>query len=214
MLIDILFDGVFLNKFLMGFLVNLKITALCCLVGGIAAVPVAAARLGTNRFFKAIANAFLTLCRAAPVFVVLFFLLGQFTTENETLELWFGDTRVGIAVLAIAPFVVHHFAGHFEDFTFQYWLRDYHGAFVMFPNIARSIIVIFSASCLGAAIGVSEAMSALFIHADSQDSGFLRLCVLAFGALFFVMIAQVIQALGRGAFSLAVWSMDRKAAKE
>lgn len=88
--IDIVLIAQNFDRFLMGALVTLELTALSLLIGGCMAVPLAIIRAGRNPFFNAPVWAFTYLFRGTPLLVqtyLIYYGLGQFEWIRETV-LW------------------------------------------------------------------------------------------------------------------------------
>ena len=85
--IDVVLIAQNFDRFLMGALVTLELTAISLLIGGCMAIPLAIIRAGSNPFLNAPVWCFTYLFRGTPLLVqtyLIYYGLGQFEWIRET----------------------------------------------------------------------------------------------------------------------------------
>ncbi len=189
-------DG-FMERFLLGLVVNFQM-ALAALVLGLALGGMLAllARLRVPLIPGAV-SAVMTLLRAMPVYIAMFFLAGVLRPYYATLETVIDDPGVIFVVLACLPYICAYAFDQVTEALAQ-WRRGAHrAALLLIPNMARAFQVLVSASCFGAAIGVNEAMSTVLTEAELLGPSAWRTGLFLMTMAVFVGLLQVIVASSR-----------------
>ncbi|MBV8778559.1 MAG: hypothetical protein JO258_15285 [Alphaproteobacteria bacterium] len=98
------------------------------------------------------------LMRAAPTFVVMFFLLNALPR----------GTLSGVMVVAISlvPYAAAYVADSAVDAIRQYRAGSTLACFLILPNIARAFFVLVMSSSAGAAVGVTEGIAVILRQAE------------------------------------------------
>ncbi|HEX3882131.1 MAG TPA: hypothetical protein VHW66_05700 [Stellaceae bacterium] len=171
----------FLPRFLEGMTVNFEIAMIALCLGLILGVLLAAGRLAGGILGGATAGA-TGLMRAAPTFVVMFFVLNA---------LPHGDlSGMMIVALSLVPYSAAYISDSGVDAMRQYRLGSPLASFLFFPNVARAFFVLVMSSGAGAAIGVREGITALLTHAEHLPSLGDKLGCFAIGVACFAIPLQ------------------------
>ena len=158
----------FLLRLVAGMVVNFKIAGIAMVVGLVFGLFLAVARLGPA-FVRSATIPVLGLMRAAPTFVVMFFLLNAVPP---------GATMFGISVTLSGVMI-------------RQWRDDSPlGALQFLPNVTRVFFVLVMASGTGAAIGVSEGIAVILHEAERMSSLGEKLVLFAIGVLCFGAVLQ------------------------
>jgi ABC-type amino acid transport system permease subunit len=187
----------FFRLLLLGMAVNFEIAAAALALGLALAVPLVLLRLGGGIFGR-VASVLVALMRAAPTFVVMFFLLNALPRS-------IGLSGAMIVAVALVPYAAAYIADSGVDAVRQLRAGSRLAGLLILPNIARSFFVMVMSSSAGAAIGVREGIAVILRQAE-QAHGLGEILVLAaIGVICFGVplqlgfaIIRVIQAhLGR-----------------
>ena len=182
--------GGFIVAFLQSFLTNLWVAAAALIIGTMAGAPLAWLR---HRFgFLGGAAAALTgLLRAAPTFVVMFFLLNVLPADMTVLGLRFAIAPAAILVLALAIYAAAYVSDNLLDALRHLDRKSMEGALLFVPNMLRAFIVLVMASSVGAAIGVREAVTTTLRQADRLPSPGGRIGLVIVVILFFACVMML-----------------------
>jgi len=183
--------GDFLPTFLAGMAVNFEIAALAVVIGLLVGLPLAYARASASRAAVGFSLTVIGLMRAAPTFVVMFFLLNVIPRNAEL----FGIPIALSGVMTVAVSLVPYSAAYAADAgveALQQWRRGSHlGALLFLPNMTRAFFVVVMSSGAAAAIGVSEGISVILRQAELLPSLGDRLVLFAIGILMFGIPLQL-----------------------
>ncbi len=179
-----------------GMVTNFEISIMALLLGLAVGMPLAALRFHGGRAGVAFAVVVVSLMRAAPTFVVMFFLL------NVVRDLSLFGTRLAMSgVMTVAVSLVPYSAAYTADAgvdALRQWDRGSPlGALLFLPNITRAFFVIVMASGAAAAIGVPEGISVILRESALLPSLGDRLVIFAVGIVLFGVPLQVGLALMR-----------------
>lgn len=175
----------FIPVLLNGFLIDLWIALATTLIGLAVGMPIAWVRhrMGwTRRPLRVL----IRLMQAAPVYVVMFFLLNMLPDDIDA----FGRTIVigGVTVMILAqcaymiPYVAEagfDMLGHLRD-------RDVGKALLFLPNLLRGFNVVIMSSGFGAAIGVAEAVGVTVREAEMLETMGERVALFLTAIVLFV----------------------------
>ncbi len=167
----------FLPSFLAGMLLNFEIAGLALGFGLALGLLLAVARFygGIARIGSA---AVVGLMRAAPTFVVMFFLLNALPRD-------IGLSGATIVALSLVPYAAAYVADAGLDALHQLRRGSPLAAFLILPNIARAYFVMVMSSSAGAAIGVPEGVSMILREAEKTHSLTAMLGLFAVGVACF-----------------------------
>jgi ABC-type arginine transport system permease subunit len=175
---------------------NFEISIVALLLGLVIGIPFAALRLYGGRAGVTFAVTVVSLMRAAPTFVVMFFLLN--VVRDVTL---FGEKLAMSGVVTVAVSLVPYSAAYTADAgveALRQWNRGSPlGALLFLPNITRAVFVIVMASGAAAAIGVPEGISVILRESALLPSLGDRLVIFAIGIALFGVPLQIGLALMR-----------------
>jgi ABC-type amino acid transport system permease subunit len=172
----------FMPQLLSGLVVNFEIAGVALGLGLALGVVLAVARFGGGPLGAAAASA-ITLMRAAPTFVVMFFLLNALPRDSLS-----GVMMVG---LSLVPYSAAFIADAGVDALRQLRNKAPLGALLFLPNVMRAFFVLVMSSGAAAAIGVKEAISAILLQADQLPSLGDRLVLFAIGVASFGVPLQL-----------------------
>jgi len=190
--IEILPD--FLPRFLAGLAVNVQIAALSLLLGLAAGLPLAA-MLCARRAAALPAAALVGLLRAAPTFVVMFFLLNAVPREHAAALAFLGDWSMTAVILSQAVYAVSYVADNGQVALRALRARDAATAVLFLPNVARAFCVLLMSSGVAAAVGTPEAIFTTIREAERMPALGDRVALFLLVMLFFALTMQ-------GAFAL------------
>jgi hypothetical protein len=140
------------------------------------------------------------LMRAAPTFVIMFFLL-------NTLPSGGGLSGVMIVALALVPYAAAYVSDSVLDALRHFHSGSLLACLLVLPNLARAFFVLVMSASVGAAIGVPEGIAVILREAEKMPSLGDTLILFAIGVACFGVplqaafaVIRVIQRhLGRGA---------------
>jgi ABC-type arginine/histidine transport system permease subunit len=188
--------GDYVPSLLGGMATNFEISIVALLLGLAVGMPFAALRFYGGRASVAFAAIVISLMRAAPTFVVMFFLLNVVRDVNI-----FGMKIAMSGVMTVAVSLVPYSAAYTADAgleALRQWDRGSPlGALLFLPNITRAFFVIVMASGAAAAIGVPEGISVILREVALLPTLGDRLVVFAIGIVLFGVPLQIGLALMR-----------------
>jgi His/Glu/Gln/Arg/opine family amino acid ABC transporter permease subunit len=186
----------FIPSLLAGMVTNFEISFLALLFGLLVGLPLALLRLQGGRVAAGVAATAIALMRAAPTFVVMFFLLNVLRDVSV-----FGVKLAMSGVMTVAVSLVPYSAAYAADAgveAMRQWQRGSHlGALLFLPNITRAFFVVVMSSGAAAAIGVPEGISVMVREAALLPTLGDRLVVFAVGIVLFGVPLQIGLALMR-----------------
>jgi His/Glu/Gln/Arg/opine family amino acid ABC transporter permease subunit len=180
----------FLPRFLSGMAVNFEIAVISLAIGLALGLVLALGRYRGGILARG-AGALVALMRAAPTFVVMFFLLNAMP-RDATL---FGQPLVLSGVMTVALSLVPYSAAYISDAGLDA-LRHWHagsplGALLFLPNLTRAFFVLVMSSSAGAAIGVTEGITVILRRAEQLPTLDDRLLLFALGIVMFGIPLQL-----------------------
>ena len=180
---------VFMPQLLAGMAVNFKIAAIALFWGLVLGVPLATARLG-GCVTAAAASALIGLLRAAPTFVVMFFLFNVIAKDAKFLGTTIALSEVMTVALSLLPYAAAYIADNGAE-ALKHWRRGAPLAALLFlPNIGRSFFVLVMSSSAGAAIGVGEGIAVILREAERLPSTQEKFVLFAIGIACFGIALQ------------------------
>ena len=183
--------GDFLPTLLAGMAVKFEIAALSVVVGLLVGLPLAWARASASRAAVGLALTLVGLMRAAPTFVVMFFLLNVIPRDAELFGIPLALSGVMTVALSLVPYSAAYVADSGHE-ALQQWRRGSHlGALLFLPNMTRAFFVVVMSSGAAAAIGVTEGISVILRQAELLPSLGERLVLFAIGIVMFGVPLQL-----------------------
>lgn len=186
----------FIPELLAGMVVNFEIAAIALAVGLALGALLALARLGGG-VLGAVATSLIGLMRAAPTFVVMFFLLNIIPRDATLFGIGVAPSGIMIVALSLVPYSASYVADNGAEALRQLRAGSPLGALQFLPNVTRAFFVLVMSSSAGAAIGVTEGIAVILREAVLLPSLGGKLVVFAIGILFFGITLQVGFALMR-----------------
>ena len=179
----------FMPRFLEGMLVNFEIAAIALGLGLVGGGLLAVAQLGGG-FAGGLAASVVALMRAAPTFVVMFFLLNALPSS-------IAPSGAMIVALSLVPYSAAYVADSGTDALNQLRRGSHLASLLFFPNITRAFFVLVMSSGTGTAIGVREGITVLLHQAELMPSLDHKLLVFAIGVACFGVPLQIAFAVTR-----------------
>ena len=180
----------FIPSLLAGMVTNFEISFLALLFGLLVGLPLALLRLQGGRAASGFSATVISLMRAAPTFVVMFFLLNVVRDVSV-----FGVKLTMSGVMTVAVSLVPYSAAYIADAgleAMRQWQRGSHlGALLFLPNVTRAFFVIVMSSGAAAAIGVPEGISVILRESALLPTLGDRLVVFAVGIVLFGVPLQL-----------------------
>lgn len=184
----------FVPAFFAALAVNFGI-ALASVLGGLGlGLPLAAGRLAGGATGRLAALVVVPL-RAAPTFVVMFFLLNALPAHLALGRLSFVMTPWWAVVLALAAYATAYVCDNALD-AMRQWRAGARGAALLFlMGLVRAFFVMVLSSGFGAAVGVVEATTVTMRALDALEDPGDRLALMALVTIIFVAIFQTLYLL-------------------
>lgn len=167
----------FWAPFLDGLVVNFEIALLTLVIGGVLGA-VCAWLLDRGQLVGVPVNLVVGGMRAAPTFVIMFFLLNALPSDAAVSALL-------IVVIALVPYEAAYVCDALQDWRRQLASGNRAGNLLLLPNIARSFFVLVMSSSVGAAIGVHEGIAVILQTADKLPTLSDKSLVFAVGIVCF-----------------------------
>ena len=186
----------FLPQLLAGMVVNFEIAAIALLVGLAVGGLLTWAKL-VGGVVGAIAVTLIGLMRAAPTFVVMFFLLNIIPSDATLFGVNVAPSGVMTVALSLVPYAAAYVADNGSEALKQ--LRDGSplGALLFLPNVTRAYFVLVMSSSAGAAIGVSEGIAVILREAERMPTLGDKMVLFTIGIVCFGITLQAGFALMR-----------------
>ena len=191
------FSAEFFPDLLAGMLVNFEIAAIALIIGLALGALLGMVRLGGG-VMGTVAISLIGLMRAAPTFVVMFFLLNIIPRDATLLGVGVAPSGIMTVALSLVPYAASYVADNGAEALKQLRAGSPLGALQFLPNITRAFFVLVMSSSAGAAIGVTEGIAVILREAVLLPSLGDKLILYATGILFFGIALQ-------GGFALIRW---------
>jgi ABC-type arginine transport system permease subunit len=191
----------FLPLFLAGMAVNFEI-AVTALVVGLALGLLLALGRYAGGVAGGISASVIALMRAAPTFVVMFFLLNIIPRDATLFGVPVALSGVMTVALSLVPYSAAYIADAGVEALRQMRQGSRLGALLFLPNVTRAFFVLVMSSSAGAAIGVTEGISVILRQAQLLPTLDDRLVLFAVGIVMFGIPLQA-------GFALMSWFQRR-----
>ena len=175
----------FLPRFMVGMAVNFEIAALALALGLGLGLLLAFARLSGRGLVGAAAVSIIGVMRAAPTFVVMFFLLNAVPRDARLLGLPIALSGVMMVALSLVPYSAAYVADNAAQAVRQWRHGSSLGALLFLPNVARAFCVLVMSSGAGAAIGVNEGIAVILRQSELLPSLGEKLVLFGVGVALF-----------------------------
>jgi ABC-type amino acid transport system permease subunit len=167
----------FLPAFLTGMSINFTIAGIALALGLVLGAPLACARFHGG-IAGVGADVIVGLMRAAPTFVVMFFLLNVLPHRDAL-------SGVMIVAVSLVPYAAAYVADSGADALRQFHSGSPLACLLILPNVARAFVVLVMSSSAGAAIGVPEGIAIILRQAEKMPSTGEMLLLFAIGIVCF-----------------------------
>jgi ABC-type arginine/histidine transport system permease subunit len=174
----------FLPLFLGGMAVNFEIAVIAIAVGLAFGLLLAVGRLGGGMAGGAAAS-IISVMRAAPTFVVMFFLLNAIPRNAALFGVPLALSGVMAVALSLLPYAAAYIADSGVEALQQLRRGSPLGSLLFLPNVTRAFFVLVMSSSAGAAIGVPEGIAVILRQAEQLPSLGDKLALFAVGIVFF-----------------------------
>ena len=144
-----------------------------------------------------IATSIIGLMRAAPTFVVMFFLLNIIPRDATLFGVGVALSGIMTVALSLVPYSAAYVADNGAEALQQLRRGSPLGALLFLPNVTRAFFVLVMSSSAGAAIGVTEGIAVILREAERLPSLGEKLVLFAIGIVFFGVALQAGFALMR-----------------
>ena len=191
------FSAEFFPELLAGMLVNFEIAAIALVIGLALGALLGLMRLGGG-VLGAVASSLIGLMRAAPTFVVMFFLLNIIPRDATLFGVGVAPSGIMTVALSLVPYSASYVADNGAEALRQLRAGSPLGALQFLPNVTRAFFVLVMSSSAGAAIGVTEGIAVILREAVLLPELGDKLVLFAIGILFFGITLQ-------GGFALMRW---------
>ncbi len=186
----------FFPELLAGMAVNFEIAAIALAIGLALGALLGLARL-SGGVTGAAATALIGLMRAAPTFVVMFFLLNIIPRDATLFGVGVAPSGIITVALSLVPYSASYVADNGAEALKQLRAGSTLGALQFLPNVTRAFFVLVMSSSAGAAIGVTEGIAVILREAVLLPALGDKLVLFAIGILFFGVTLQAGFALMR-----------------
>lgn len=179
----------FMERLLAGMAVNFEIAGIAMGVGLALGLLLALARLGPV-LVRHVTIPVLGLMRAAPTFVVMFFLLNAVPPDATLFGVSVALSGVMVVALSLVPYSATYVADNGVEAIRQWRGGSPLAALQFLPNVTRVFFVLVMASGAGAAIGVSEGIAVILHEAEHLPTLPEKLVLFAVGVVCFGAVLQ------------------------
>lgn len=194
----------FLPELLAGMAVNFEISAIALVLGLVLGLLLARAELAGG-LARRLAGGATALMRAAPTFVVMFFLLNVIPRGATLWGVPVAPSPLMTVALSLLPYSAAYVADNAAEAMRQWRAGAPEAALLFLPNLMRAFFVMVMSSGAGAAIDVTEGIAVILREADrlptlGQQMVLYGIGIALFGAclqLGFALVRAAQRALGR-----------------
>lgn len=179
----------FFPDLLAGMVVNFEIAAIALVIGLALGGVLALGRLGGG-IVGAVATTLIGLMRAAPTFVVMFFLLNIIPRDATLFGVAVAPSGIMTVALSLVPYSASYVADNGAEALKQLRAGSPLGALQFLPNVTRAFFVLVMSSSAGAAIGVIEGIAVILREAVLLPALGDKLMLFAIGIVFFGITLQ------------------------
>ncbi|WP_171209677.1 MULTISPECIES: hypothetical protein [unclassified Ruegeria] len=178
------------SELLTGMVVNFQI-ALIALAFGLALGVPCVLILFTGRFWTHAINPLVGLMRAAPTFVVMFFLLNTVPRQFQVLGANVSLSPELIVALSLVPYVAAYVVDNGKTAIIELRKGSHEAALLLIPNLIRAFVVLVMSSSAGVAIGVNEGIAVVLREAERYSTLGDQMLVFMIGVFAFGVVFQL-----------------------
>jgi hypothetical protein len=184
----------FLPSLLAGFLVNLEIGLAVVVIAIGLGVPLSLLRYNVPSTRRPVGWC-IRLMQGLPTYVVMFFVLNLLPRDLALLGLPL--TGLTAVVVAQSVYLIAYVAEDADEALGHLGRNDRERALLFFPNLLRGFVVVVMSSGFGAAVGVSEAVSATMRQAERLPALGDRILLFSVAIAFFALVVGSLNVLIR-----------------
>ncbi|WP_158966871.1 hypothetical protein [Chachezhania sediminis] len=173
-----------------GMVVNFRIAGVALAFGLALGVPFTLMYLG-GRVARRIVAPMVGLMRAAPTFVVMFFLLNIIPKPWTLFGVDLTLPPSMIVALSLVPYAAAYIADNGRAAILGLRAGSQAEALLFLPNLIRAYVVLVMSSSAGVAIGVNEGVAVVLREAERQSTLGEQMVVFAVGVFAFGAVFQV-----------------------
>jgi ABC-type arginine/histidine transport system permease subunit len=177
-------SSAFLGQLLEGMATNYEIAALALLIGLAVGLPLAQANVAGG-MPKALSGAVVSIMRAAPTFVVMFFLMNSIPRHAALFGYPIAPTGWLVVAISLVPYAAAYVADNGTEALKNLQRGSLSNALLFLPNMMRAFFVLVMASSAGAAVGVTEAVAVILRQTQSLEALHQKLLLFAVGVFCF-----------------------------
>jgi len=180
----------YLTELMIGMMVNFQIAFISLALGLALGIPFVLL-LVAGRGWQRMVTPVIGLMRAAPTFVVMFFLLNIIPRQFQAFGIDVAISPVWIVALSLVPYAAAYVADNGKTAILA--LRDGSraAALLFLPNLVRAFTVLVMSSSAGVAIGVNEGVAVVLREAERYATLGDQMLVFAVGVLAFGTVFQI-----------------------
>ena len=173
-----------------GMVVNFQIAAIALGLGLALGAPFVFLLLA-GKLTRRLVSPLIGLMRAAPTFVVMFFLLNIIPRPYHFFgaDLWMPPSL--IVALSLVPYAAAYVADNGRAAIVGLRARSHTEALLFLPNLIRAFTVLVMSSSTGVAIGVNEGVAVVLREAERMPTLGGQMLFFAFGVLAFGAVFQI-----------------------
>lgn len=188
----------FIPDLLAGMVVNFQISAIALALGLGLGLMLAWASLGGG-LARRVAGGVTGLMRAAPTFVVMFFLFNVIPRGATVWGLPVAPSPLMTVALSLVPYAAAYAADNGAEALRQWRAGVPEAALLFLPNLMRAFFVMVMSSGAGAAIDVTEGIAVILREADRLPTLAQQMALFGIGIVAFGTCLQIGFALVRAA---------------
>lgn len=177
-------------ELLTGMLVNFQISLIALALGFVLGVP-CVFLLVAGRGWSRLVTPLVGLMRAAPTFVVMFFLLNTIPRQFQAFGIDMSLSPEWIVALSLSPYVAAYVADNGKAAIVELYGGSRAAALLFLPNLVRAFTVLVMSSSAGVAIGVNEGIAVVLREAERYSTLDGKMLVFAIGVFAFGVVFQV-----------------------
>ena len=186
----------FFPELLAAMAINLWIATVALALGLTVGLPLVLLQLG-GRVQQALAGALVGPMRAAPTFVVMFFLLNLIPPDFSLFGQPLALSPRAIVALSLLPYAAAYVADNGREAVLQLRRGATDSALLFLPNLMRAFFVLVMSSGAAAAIGVGEGVAVVLREAERWPTLAEKFVVFGSGVACFGLVFQTGFALVR-----------------
>lgn len=165
-------------------MVNYEIAGIALLIGLAIGLPLAQASLSGGRT-KIVSGSLVSLMRAAPTFVVMFFLMNAIPRQATLFGVPVAPSGFLAVAISLAPYAASYVFDNGVEALKNLRRGSMVSALLFLPNMMRAFFVLVMSSSAGAAIGVTEAVAVILRETQQLQALPDKLLLFAIGVVCF-----------------------------